>query len=119
MTFRRSRRPTCVLAAAVAGMLSLAALQGTSSAAPSSSTASGQPSAAAAASTPRFFGAWVEPGSGQTRTQALKALETSLGATLPLVTDYLAWDETFPSAFDKSVAARGGHLLLFVKLKRK
>jgi len=110
MTLRRGRSASQVLAALVAGALALAALPG---------SASATQGAAAAAGTARYFGAWAQPAAGQSRIQALSAQESRLGTRLPLVTDYAAWDEAFPSSLDKTVATRGSHLLLFVKLKRK
>jgi len=71
------------------------------------------------ASSARHFGAWAEPLNGVTKQQALTTLEDSkhLGATLPLVTDYLSWDDPFPTSFNAWVASHGQVLLLFVKLK--
>jgi hypothetical protein len=70
------------------------------------------------ATAPSVFGARVEPQSGQTPKEAVRALEQTLGAPLPLVSEYLAWDATFPSAYHQWLRDSGHQLVLLVKLKR-
>src|SRR6516225_3592779 len=102
-----------VLGAALA--VTLGPLPGAAAAAHVSAQPQVQPQVVA--SSARHFGAWAEPLNGVTKQQALTTLQGRLGTTLPLVTDYLYWDDPFPSAFNSYVASQGQVLLLFVKLK--
>ena len=106
-----------ITAATSASLVVLTVGAGSAAARPADSAAVGAPAAAVAPS--RYFGAWSAMKPGQTRLLALNELETALGATLPLVTDYRAWDEGFPDAFSGTVAGRGDATMVLVKLKRK
>ena len=65
-----------------------------------------------------IVGAHVDPVSGQTSRQAVEALETQLGAPVPLVSEYLAWNASFPTAYHSWLRDSGHDLVLLVKLKR-
>ena len=73
--------------------------------------------AVAAQADPSPFGAWAEPTSGMSRTRAVQNLETSLGAELGVVSNYLHWNSSFPTELDRSVRDSGKRLMLAVKLK--
>jgi hypothetical protein len=114
---RRIHRYRPLVGLAATAMLTIGALGvGVVPAAQARSTA---PTAAAAVAGVRYFGAWSAIKPGQTRAQALAETETAIGATLPLVTDYRAWDEGFPDEFARTVARRGGAMMVMLKLKRK
>jgi hypothetical protein len=95
--------------------ISAALLTTTLTATPASGVAAVNPASS------RLFGAWAEPVVGQSKQAALQALEssTALHASLPLVTDYLFWDDAFPTPFATWLGANNRVLLLFVKLKLK
>lgn len=63
-----------------------------------------------------IFGARVQP-VGQSPRQAVLTLEQQLGAPLPLVSEYLAWDAAFPTAYHEWLRDSGHQLVLLVKLK--
>ncbi len=65
-----------------------------------------------------IFGARVEPTSTQSPQQAVRALQQTLGAKLPLVSEYMDWDDTFPSPYHEWLRDTGHQLVLLVKLKR-
>ena len=65
------------------------------------------------------FGARVEPTSTQGPQQAVKALQLQLGAKLPLVSEYLDWDDEFPSPYHQWLHDTGHQIVLLVKLKRE
>jgi hypothetical protein len=91
-------------------------LVGTAAASPIGAT-EGASQAAVTSQGATTFGARVEP-IGQTPREAVTSLEAQLGASLPLVSEYLAWDATFPNAYFEWLAGSGHQLLLSVKLKR-
>ncbi|MEO8328714.1 MAG: hypothetical protein ABI586_01800 [Candidatus Nanopelagicales bacterium] len=64
------------------------------------------------------FGARVEPVGGESAQHAVHALEQTLGAKLPLVLEYLDWDDTFPTAYHEWLRDTGHIIVLLVKLKR-
>ena len=120
MDARRSRTAIAALvlaATAVAGPA--AALPGPAQ--PGRTSSTGTTTGTAAALSPaasRHVGVWAAQRTGQSRVQALTALETGMGATAPLVTDYLAWDEPFPDGLGRTAGRRGSAMMLMIKLKR-
>jgi len=64
------------------------------------------------------FGARVEPTPGMSPRQSVEALEAELGTPLPLVSEYLDWDDSFPSSYQQWLINSGHRLVLLVKLKR-
>jgi hypothetical protein len=51
------------------------------------------------------------------RTRATQNLEALLGAELGVVSNYLSWNSSFPTEFDRWVRDSGNRLMLAVKLK--
>ena len=102
--------------AGVGTTLIVALLIGTSATAPASTAEDAVPTASTSQGA-TTFGARVEA-IGQTPREAVTSLETQLGGQLPMVSEYLAWDATFPNAYFDWLAESGHQLLLNVKLKR-
>lgn len=82
----------------------------------------GQPAhAAKAAAAPvgaSIVGAHVTPVSGQTEKTAVQALESQLGTTIPIVSEYPAWNSAFPKSDDLWLRDTGHKLVLLIKLKK-
>jgi Glycosyl hydrolase family 26 len=64
-------------------------------------------------------GARAAPVKGQSPREAVESLEKSLGAKIPVVSQYPAWNATFPTSFDRWLRDSGHDVLLMLKLKRK
>ena len=116
---RRGRRPGRRMLRAAA--LLMAALTGTASCVAATGSAANTAAHAPAAVKPHgasLVGAHVAPTSGQTGREAVQALEKQLGHTVPLVSEYPAWDSAFPTSYYRWLRNSGHRLLLLVKLKR-
>lgn len=64
-------------------------------------------------------GARAAPVKGQSPRQAVESLEKGLGAQIPVVSQYPAWNHAFPTSFDRWLRDSGHDVLLMLKLKRK
>ena len=64
-----------------------------------------------------IFGVRVEP-VGQSPQQAVLALEEELGGPISMVSEYMHWDETFPTTYHQWLKNSGHRLVLLVKLKK-
>lgn len=81
--------------------------------------ASGAVERRAAAVGASLVGARAAPIKGQSARQAVEALEKDLGAKIPVVSQYPAWNAAFPTSFDRWLRDSGHDVLLMLKLKRK
>jgi len=78
-------------------------------------SAAAKPEVAAAASSSLTWGAFVKPRGSQSQTQAVQALESTLGAKLPYVREFGSWDGTFPNRYTTWLRDTGHQLVWSVR----
>jgi beta-mannanase len=108
---RRSVRISLIFVAAVAAMATVAMLAPADASGPRTAPAA-KPAAAART---MALGADIKPSSGQSEEQAIEAFEATTGHKLAFTRDFLSWNSTFPTAYEKWLGARGTMPLISVK----
>lgn len=66
-----------------------------------------------------LIGARAAPKSGQSGRQAVESLESSLGRKVSVISEYPAWNSSFPTTYHKWLRDSGHRVVLMLKLKRK